>query len=468
MFFGFDSSLVDRPSRGTFPTDQSRLSQLKIWNIAGPAILLIAAFSIWAIHAHWGDYNGTRYFRWNHRDMAGWWKFIVFAALSGPFFAAQLTHTHRPKLALAMVVISSAALLIAFSTLDHSPIGFEKIITEIIDPVDLGYLHRASILRGMAINTPEWLGHYQQHVTYFGLHARTKPPGVMLLETSILAACHDDPQASAAITALVIAVAVLAAIPATYVFTLKLTRDRKNAFASASYLSLCPSLLLLYPHFDQCFIVLAVGMVMLWFNALSEDSRANATRFGVMCGITFFISYLPMVLVFFCAALIAWIKPRHPIRLCAISAAGIAGFYLALYLATGFNPIAAFRACMIAQRENIQMATIGRHLPGTIVPDFIDFDLGAGWLALPLAIIALRKRKTRAIWLICIGQLVFVAVTGLIQCENARVWCFMLPMLMLPVGIELANWPLGWRVAVYAALLCVTMATWQSMTFFAY
>jgi hypothetical protein len=59
-----------------------------------------------------------------------------------------------------------------------------------------------------------------------------------------------------------------------------------------------------------------------------------------------------------------------------------------------------------------------------------------------------------------------VGLLGLIRCETARVWTFMLPMLMLPVGLELARWEFRWRTTVFAALFILTVAMWHSMTFF--
>jgi hypothetical protein len=56
-------------------------------------------------------------------------------------------------------------------------------------------------------------------------------------------------------------------------------------------------------------------------------------------------------------------------------------------------------------------------------------------------------------------------LTGALQVETARIWMFMLPMLMLPVGLELANWRPGARLAVYAALLILTAEMCQSMEF---
>jgi hypothetical protein len=113
-----------------------------------------------------------------------------------------------------------------------------------------------------------------------------------------------------------------------------------------------------------------------------------------------------------------------------------------------------------------------RHkLPGTIATDLYDFALGSGWISYILvgcSILSARENKRSGdfwIALLCVIQIVAVAVFGLLQTETARVWIFMLPLLVTPIGLELANWKPWKRVAVYAALLLLTAAMCQSMTF---
>lgn len=67
--------------------------------------------------------------------------------------------------------------------------------------------------------------------------------------------------------------------------------------------------------------------------------------------------------------------------------------------------------------------------------------------------------------MVSVSQFVVIALIGLLQTESARIWIFMYPMLMLPVGLELAMWRPWQRLAVYAALLLLTVAMCQSMQF---
>ena len=65
----------------------------------------------------------------------------------------------------------------------------------------------------------------------------------------------------------------------------------------------------------------------------------------------------------------------------------------------------------------------------------------------------------------CLLQVLLVAVAGLIPAETARVWLFMVPLLMLPVGLELAEWTPRARWSVYAALWGLMVLVGQNMMF---
>ena len=77
----------------------------------------------------------------------------------------------------------------------------------------------------------------------------------------------------------------------------------------------------------------------------------------------------------------------------------------------------------------------------------------------------LARRLIWALGGLLVFGLVLVAVTGLLQLETARVWNFMLPLLMIPVGLELGSWTNWQRIAVYATLCLATAAIAQNVKF---
>ena len=66
---------------------------------------------------------------------------------------------------------------------------------------------------------------------------------------------------------------------------------------------------------------------------------------------------------------------------------------------------------------------------------------------------------------LCVVQVLVVALTGLLQTETARVWAFMLPLWMVPVGLELARWTWRGRAVAYACTWLLLAAAVQNMIF---
>ena len=122
-------------------------------------------------------------------------------------------------------------------------------------------------------------------------------------------------------------------------------------------------------------------------------------------------------------------------------------FYAVLWETTGFNPIATFRECL-HQVDVVWgiLVKAGKPWRGIFRGRFrrlIRFRAGSGWISYPLAIFYFASAMRRGLgqWqtriaLLCI-VVSFVTFAGLIQGETARLWTFMLPMLLLPVGLEL-------------------------------
>jgi hypothetical protein len=141
-----------------------------------------------------------------------------------------------------------------------------------------------------------------------------------------------------------------------------------------------------------------------------------------------------------------------------------------LHLVSGYRPIATFRAARAVHAVMLQrIAEVGqgRFLPETIPFDLTDFAMAAGWIGVLLAGYGLARRDgdgRRLGWL-AVVQIVVVAGTGLLQGETFRVWLFLLPLLMLPIGLELRRWSRAQRTIAYACLLLLTFAVGQNMVF---
>jgi hypothetical protein len=138
----------------------------------------------------------------------------------------------------------------------------------------------------------------------------------------------------------------------------------------------------------------------------------------------------------------------------------LAALYAALWLVTGFDPIRAFMTATQTQQGEIKRVT-ARPYAQTILYDQIDFMLTAGWISLPLLIFALvplwRHRDPRlTVVLLCLIQIETVVFSGLIPAETARLFLFLLPLLALPIALELTTWDWVGRMTVFVCMWVMT------------
>jgi hypothetical protein len=137
-----------------------------------------------------------------------------------------------------------------------------------------------------------------------------------------------------------------------------------------------------------------------------------------------------------------------------------------LWLATGFDPIQTFRVSCANQHQ--MLASIQRPYPWTILFDLTDFALGSSWISMLLVaywVLSRPGQPKRWMGWVCLGQIGVVAATGLLPGETARVWLFLLPLLAVPIGEELASWPIWHKVVCYVTILMITAVMAQNMVF---
>ena len=448
-------------------------------------ILAVAAFFLIAVYRHLFDVNSQYYFTWEWQWISSARVYPLLLPLAIPFFAAQVIYLRRPNsvwIAITLCMVSLLALMIAGAVIQKDPPSFTRISDVVRSRWTSGYFREALWLRHENIGARQLLVQYPSLVDHFYLHPRTKPPGPVLIEMTIIG-LFGTGSGAAMISGFLIGSVAIFSIPGTFCLIRLLTGNRDAAFFGASYFALCPAPVLFFPDFDPCYPILTVAIIGLWIMAM----RTNQARFSIALGfayaITAFITYLPGVLVFFLAGFAVYQIATNPqctygrvAKHFAISFGTFVGCNFVFWLITGFNFIDTLTACMhqidVLWKILYSMFPGGRHtLPGTIPTDLYDFALGSGWISFVLVgccLVSARKNKRPDdfwIALLCVIQILAVAIFGLLQCETARVWIFMLPLLMTPIGLELVNWRPWQRMAVYAALLLLTAAMCQSMTF---
>jgi hypothetical protein len=358
--------------------------------------------------------------------------------------------------------------LVALGVQDD-PVSLEGVAGRVMHPGTSGYY--AEALRvGQA---ERWLESYPRLLPSFHLHGRTKPPGPILFHRAFQKALGEGPRAAQA-AGLAIGLLATLSIPASFLLIRLLTASEEAAFAGASFLALCPGPILFFPQLDQVYPVVSCALVGCWVLALATQRIRYACAFGLVSSLALFFSYslltLGVVLGLFT---LASVQRRRSLRFAVAGSAAALGslcaVYAAVFGATGFDPIETFRTAVANQAAILPR--LGRPYPGSIPFDLLDFALGAGWISAPLVAFFLfdggagAGAASRRAAIFGLVQIVGLALTGLVQTETARVWQFLLPLFLCPVGCELAAWRPAQRNSVYACLWLVTTTICRNMRF---
>jgi hypothetical protein len=441
-----------------------------------PALIIVLALSLSvAVFFHLFHLNSHYFHTWYWQRAPVRPLAAMFAVAAVPFFAGQWVfwRWRRTAPALVLIMASMLGMMLAGAAAQRDPPSLHRIVDVEVN-WDTGYFQAAQILHDKPIR--QWLADYPQLQERLTLHPRTKPPGLVLFET-ILIDLLGETRAAAMTAGLIVAVLGACSVAATFAFVRYFTGSTAAAFCAASYFALCPGPVLIFPDFDQCYPILTFAITVLWAEALRKNRAAYSAALGVLYGAVMFFTYLPIVLVVFLLGYAAMKSTwRRFARHAAVSVICFAGFNLALWFITGFNAVATFRECLrqvdVLWDILSKAGAPARHLPWTIPADLYDFALGSGWVSFVLAVFyfwSWRRERDLARWRICllaIGQIFFVAFSGLIQGETARLWIFLLPMLLMPVGLELSRWRARDVVGLYAAMLILTVSVSHSMEFF--
>jgi hypothetical protein len=443
-------------------------------------LLAAAAFFSWACYAHQFHLNDQHFMLWGWRHLPAQNVYSAAALLSVPFFLGQWLYARQPNarlFALALVMLSAFALMIAFLAVQLNPPDLIAIEYAVNNLPNGGYLREGVMFRDSGLTPAQILHRYPEILPKLLGHAYNKPPGVGLLHMSLVTRFPTDSSLPTQI-GLAIAIAAALTIPATYAFIKHFTQNPDAAFCGSSFLALCPSILLFFPTMDQIFPLATVMLTLLWSQALKKNRLILSAAFGLAFAATLFFTYLPAVLIIFLLGITLLQSRSNPnlkfSRLtthASYAIASFAFFYFALWLTTGFNPIASFLSAWRTEHDKmahwyISFGLPPRRWPATIPWDLYSFDMGLAWVGiLPALYYFLSPTPQYRLPLLCLSQFLLVALLGLFPGETIRLWIFMLPLLMIPTGLELSRWSPKPRLAAYTALLLVTTIMCQSLIF---
>ena len=438
--------------------------------------LLFAGLVIGHVHG----VNGPDYWRWPWQRRGDFG--FVACAMALAALPALVAQCLPRRVALLAVALSVVALQWTANAVNAPWRGVERINALTRSWISNSYFNIAEPIveaeqRGLEA---DWLGQYDEVLHGAPLHARTKPPAPIGFYVAVIriAGPSTAPLLAAILVSLLSAGAVVALWSAVRVIA-----NEDAALQAATLLALAPSMTLFFPALDPAYPLLSCGLLATWFAALTRGKGAAAATFGLLLFAATMTSYALLVLGAPLAAMTLFVpyaggdaarrgrvaEALRRLRLAGIAAGTCAIAYGVLWLATRFDPFAAFRTA--SSMQTALLRELHRPYPRTIPFDLLDFALGGGWIAIMLAAFwaVTRTRAepaaTRTTALASLGTPLLVALTGLLQAETARVWIFLLPLLLLPASLELSRWPPRWRVAAHATLLLVTISLYANMRF---
>jgi hypothetical protein len=423
--------------------------------------------------------NGSLYWLWpwrTERMVFGRLLLVMVLAVAPLAVAGYLAFGNnglairwRRWLAISLIVISGFAMQLAAVFGGDGDGSLDRVGLVVQSSAATSYYTDAAKLVQTGVSTRDLLSHYPQWLDTFIGHSQVKPPGPMLFYRAWISTFGDTFATAKSAGLLIAALAALTAA-ATNALLLSLGYDADTAICAAMFWALCPGPIVLLPELDQLYGLFTCVIVGAWAMGLgrggSTPARASAwgAAAGLLMAIALFTTYALLVIGFILLALaiITFFFDgnagrRRAFLMTASAASAFIAFYVFLYLASGFNPIATFTKILAIENHNL--AYLHRTWPNTIGWDLLDFTLCSGWLGCLLAGMFLvggpnrwRSIKTGWIAIAMLAQIVIIAVAGVLPSEVTRLWIFVLPILAVPVGLELRQWDRGGRLAVFVCM----------------
>ncbi len=451
----------------------SRCPRFSLRRLKLPIVLTATVILSVLIYRHTPGVDGPWYAHYGWHRAPALRIYSLMALCAAPLLAGiALFERHgKPVIPLMLAMVSLPGFMLVSVLHLGNQTSWTPMIGLIESPMALSYFADAAALVNGGAGMRQWLHYWPELLGQMYLHSRTKPPGPVLLFAIFVTALGETDRA-AMVAGLVMAAVFSLAIPATYRLARALGATRQAAFHAAACLSLFPSMSVFFPLLDAMYVIGSCALIGTWSLAVARNSTRAAIAFGATLALLTFFVYNVLVIGALLAAhgfMLATGGKRfgrvgyHAV----VGLATLALLYAALWVMTGFDPIANFFAAL--QSQDHLLSGFDRPYPATILFDVCDFALGAGWIAVALAIFYLLDRRgpqtgpPRALLLAGLLQLIVVAVSGLLPGETARVWAFLMPLVALPAGAELARWRSVPRWTAYLCMLAILTLLSQNL-----
>lgn len=356
-------------------------------------------------------------------EMTRHYRLLVSLALLALFFVAQRLLA-RCDYRLPFVIISGLALIIGSNLIQGVEEGFADPITadEFNDEQTPQYYHDAVEIT----DAGEFFRNYNAIQPTLHMHARTHPPGPVLLIYALNRALKEP-----ALISLAIAVAATTAAAWFFYNLLAAELPRDLAGFTTFLFLLLPSVQIYYlATIDALVAALLLGV----FYCFKRETVLHLFASAALLTISFMLTFLTLWII---PVLVAYelIRRRNIIRASALILAVVA-VYVAIYFASGFNLLASFRTASAIENEHGFMLL---HNPlDYLVSRLQSIGEVVLFLGPYLCLLFVRSIRESArhleAWL-ALGSFMLLLAAGTFRVgETARVCNFLYPLLLLPIA----------------------------------
>ena len=325
-------------------------------------------------------------------------------------------------------------------------------------------------------------------------HARTHPPGGVLFLWHVSGLFGYNLVSASLVTIIFTAITV---IPI-YRLGEHLYGEKVGRYALLLFLITPNFVMFTGTSMDGPFSVFPILSVYLFYKARDRETipdqrwhefRPYSLLTGLALALGMFMTYATVVVgVFLCiVALLEWKRFGQYLKVLLFAASGFIGFYLLLFVLTGFRPIEALWAAI--KKDEMGMGTgyesIERYFHLSFA-NLFAFLIGVGlpittlWLRQVAATVKewwqntqaseLERNDSRIPWLLryevldsfVIGFLItllFFTFSTLFTMEVERIWIFMVPFFVIPVAKHLTARPMSdfyWVAGILVVQLIVS------------
>lgn len=418
--------------------------------------------------------NGTPYWPWRYYEgSAGPFAAGALLVWAGVCWADSRGVSGKSMIApLALLAALHVGLIVGFTALSDK--GLAIVGERVRHPDITSYHTEATKIEEVG----PWLESYPERLQGMIGHAQTHPPGPILYYRAWNGLL--GPEAGAQWGGVFLALLGGLAIPLLYLLVHTATGSPQAGVAAAAVWTSLPAVIHMLGSLDAVYPLFTMGLTVLWLGASWKGSPSQAAGFGALlwAALLFTHSLLTLGAFFLLLALVPLAfgaeregRLKRFVRAGGVALATCAALFGLLWLATGYNHLAALLESMRIQ-EGLAGAW-NRPWRLTVLWDIYDFFLASGWATFGIVALFVVRQvrrpdedwRVRSFALAALGAILIVDVTGLLRAETARVWLFLQPLAVAVAGIELARWPPGWRQAAYAVLLLALVAIRSRMIF---